>query len=70
MNKKNPLVIYLFTIIGSSLRYVLFYLFYLFKGEKPKPFLHFSSGFNQIASNLLITLFLFILMMTLLLFFL
>lgn len=55
---RNPLLIFIFTIIGSYIRYIFFYLIAKLKGEKPKNFYTFSDGFKQIVYNLLFILFL------------
>jgi hypothetical protein len=52
--QRSPLLIFIFTVIGSSMRYGFFYLLYQIKGEKPKGFYAFSDGFKQIVYNLLI----------------
>jgi membrane protein insertase Oxa1/YidC/SpoIIIJ len=53
---RNPLLIFVFTIIGSSIRYIFFYVLDKIKGEKPKSFYAFSDGFKQIVYNLLFIL--------------
>lgn len=57
---RNIFLIYLLTIIGASIRYVFFNLIFLLLGKKRKPIAHFTTGFNQIVSNLLLTFMIFI----------
>ena len=54
--QRNPFLIFVFTIIGSTIRYIFFYIIYQIKGEKPKGFYDFSNGSNQVIYNLLLIL--------------
>ncbi len=60
MYKRYPIVIFLFTFLGASIHFMVFYLLDYLKGEKPKPLSHFSKGFHQVLYDLLITLFCFL----------
>jgi len=59
-SQTNPLLLFVFTVIGSSVRYLFFYILYQIKGEKPKGFYAFSNGFKQIVYNLLLMVLLFL----------
>jgi len=63
--RRNPLVILIFSCIGMAIRYVLFYLLSVVKGTTPKKIQHFSEGFKQVVFNLLLTVFIFIILIVL-----
>lgn len=53
---RNPIVIFVFTVIGMTIRFVFFYCVSFVRGEKSKSYMSFSNGFHQIVYNLLLTL--------------
>lgn len=55
-NFKNPFVILIFSFVGMSIRYVMFFWISKIKGSKPKNFVAFSEGAKQIIYNLLVTM--------------
>lgn len=58
---RNPLLISILTAVGGGIRYFLFNIIKIIRGEKtPKSYRDYSDGFQQILYNVLLTFFLII----------
>lgn len=53
---RNPILIIIFSVIGMTIRYLLFYFYTKIRGRKPRGFYSFSKDSNQIIYNIILTL--------------
>lgn len=56
---RNPFIVFLFAVIGASVRFIFWNFIFLIIGEKRKSFLYFTNGFKQMTTSLMLTVLLF-----------